>query len=146
MLSFQEIGGSPKEVYSYDGFQATRTFLVPWEQRSEFALSVFGRESDETSSKRLTYPGRKDVVATQLTLEPFDSSAINVRELFDPKTDLVDYDGSYAKIIVRDTFEKYGLEVTFNAKPVDSVAGNGKHTHMSIGAMTKDGFRKMAVE
>ncbi len=100
MPAFQELGGSPKEEYSYDGFQATRTFLVPWEQRNEFAVAVFGSAGDSGSSSRLNYPGRKDVYATRLLFEPFDPASVNIRDLSDLKTDSVDYNGSYAKAIV----------------------------------------------
>lgn len=100
MLTFQELGGSPEEQYSHDGFHATRSFLVPWEQRNEFAAAVFGTAGDSTSNRRLTYPGRKDVYAYKLRLEPFDPSAVNVRSMADLKTDAVDYNGFYAKAVV----------------------------------------------
>ncbi len=100
MLTFQELGGSPKETYSFDGFQATRTFLIPWEQRNEFAVALFGKASDSGKNNRLAYPGRKDVYASRLHLEPFDPTSVNIRDLNDPKTDLVDYNGSYAKAVV----------------------------------------------
>ncbi len=43
------------------------------------------------------------------------------------------------KYIVRDIFAQYGLEVTFVAKPISGVAGNGEHTHMSVCAKLKNG-------
>ncbi len=43
------------------------------------------------------------------------------------------------KYVVRDVFRLYGLEVTFNAKPIEGVAGNGEHTHIGIAAKMKDG-------
>ena len=43
------------------------------------------------------------------------------------------------KYVVRDIFRTYGLEVTFMAKPVEGVAGNGEHTHMGVAAKLKDG-------
>ena len=97
MLTFQEIGGSPKEQYSFDGFTATREFLVPWEQRTEFAQAVFGTEDEPA---RLSYPGRRDVFAWKLRFEPFDTSAVGVCVLENPKTDFVHYNGSFAKAIV----------------------------------------------
>lgn len=100
MLTFQEIGGSPKEEYSYDGFQATRTFLIPWEQRNEFAAAVFGSAAKPSSSSRLNYPGRKDVYACRLLLEPFDPASVNICDLSDLKTDYADYNGSHAMAVV----------------------------------------------
>lgn len=42
------------------------------------------------------------------------------------------------KNIIRETFRKYGLEVTFMAKPIPRVAGSGKHLHVGIAANTKN--------
>ena len=44
-----------------------------------------------------------------------------------------------ARIIVRETFRKHGLEVTFKAKPIHGVAGSGKHTHIGLSAKMKSG-------
>lgn len=46
---------------------------------------------------------------------------------------------SQVKNIVRDLFRYNGLEVTFLAKPVYGVAGNGEHTHYGVSAKLKDG-------
>ena len=43
------------------------------------------------------------------------------------------------KYVVRDIFRMYGLEVTFMAKPMEGVAGNGEHTHMGVAARLKNG-------
>ena len=44
-----------------------------------------------------------------------------------------------ARIIVREAFRANGLEVTFQAKPIAGVAGNGEHTHIGIAAKLKSG-------
>lgn len=44
-----------------------------------------------------------------------------------------------ARIIIRETFRKHGLEVTFKAKPIHGVAGSGKHTHIGLSAKMKSG-------
>ncbi len=95
MLTFQELGGSPHEKYTVDGFSATRRFLVPWELRTEFAQAVFD------TAGRLTYPGRSDVFAYTLDFEPLEPDMIGVRTLENLKTDLVDYDGSFAQAVVK---------------------------------------------
>lgn len=100
MLTFQEIGGSPVEKITVGGFSATRTFLVPWEQRNDFALAVFGDKTQSSALTRLAYPGRKDVYATSLRFEPFDADAVGSRTMSNLKTDLVDYDGSFARAVV----------------------------------------------
>lgn len=45
----------------------------------------------------------------------------------------------FIRRIVEDTFHRYGLEVTFRAKPIEGVAGSGKHTHLGVSAKLKDG-------
>ena len=44
-----------------------------------------------------------------------------------------------ARVIVREVFRENGLEVTFQAKPIQGVAGSGEHTHIGIGAIMKNG-------
>ena len=43
------------------------------------------------------------------------------------------------KYIVKDVFRLNGLDVTFMAKPIVGVSGNGKHTHIGVVAKLKDG-------
>lgn len=43
------------------------------------------------------------------------------------------------KYIIRDVFRHYGLEVTFRAKPIEGVAGSGKHVHIGVSATLKNG-------
>lgn len=43
------------------------------------------------------------------------------------------------KYVVRDIFTKYGLDVTFMAKPFEGVAGSGEHTHLGLAAKLKSG-------
>jgi glutamine synthetase len=44
-----------------------------------------------------------------------------------------------ARIIVKEVFRENGLEVTFKAKPIIGVAGNGEHTHIGLAAKLKSG-------
>lgn len=48
---------------------------------------------------------------------------------------------SQVKHIVRDIFRANNLEVTFLAKPMNGVAGNGEHTHLGVSAKLKSGKR-----
>lgn len=47
-----------------------------------------------------------------------------------------------ARIIIKEVFRLHGLEVVFNAKPIEGVAGSGEHTHLSIAAKLKNGTLK----
>ncbi|QGU93949.1 glutamine synthetase [Clostridium bovifaecis] len=47
----------------------------------------------------------------------------------------------FARILVKETFRRHGLDVSFLAKPVDGVAGSGEHTHLSIALKLKNGKR-----
>lgn len=47
-----------------------------------------------------------------------------------------------ARDVVKDTFIANGLDVTFMAKPIEGVAGNGEHTHVSVAVKLKNGKMK----
>ncbi|MEG0774650.1 glutamine synthetase [Clostridium sp.] len=44
-----------------------------------------------------------------------------------------------AREIIKETFRKNGLDVTFQAKPIDEIAGNGKHLHVGVILKLKNG-------
>jgi len=46
-----------------------------------------------------------------------------------------------ARILIKETFRRNGLEVTFMAKPIEGVAGNGEHTHVGVAVLLKNGKR-----
>ena len=43
------------------------------------------------------------------------------------------------RTVVKEIFRANGLEVSFKAKPMPGLAGNGEHTHIGIAAITADG-------
>ena len=45
----------------------------------------------------------------------------------------------FVRTIVKELFRGNGLEVSFKAKPMIGLAGNGEHTHFGIAAITSDG-------
>ena len=45
----------------------------------------------------------------------------------------------FVRTVVKETFRSIGLEVSFKAKPMIGLAGNGEHTHIGMAAVTKDG-------
>lgn len=46
------------------------------------------------------------------------------------------------RYIVKEVFRKNGLDVTFQAKPIEGVAGNGEHTHVGVAVKLKNGKMK----
>lgn len=79
---------------------------------------------------RLGNSGNYDHVMEQLEIDWKYSSAVQAAD-----------NENQIKYVVRDIFRTYGLEVTFLAKPMEGVAGNGEHTHMGVAAKLKDGRR-----
>ena len=47
----------------------------------------------------------------------------------------------FIRNLVRETFRRNSLDVTFLAKPVHDVAGSGKHTHIGVAVKLKNGKR-----
>lgn len=45
------------------------------------------------------------------------------------------------RTIVKEVYRRNGLEVTFMAKPIEDVAGSGKHTHIGMALKLKNGKR-----
>lgn len=45
----------------------------------------------------------------------------------------------FVRTVVREVFRSIGLEVSFKAKPMIGLAGNGEHTHIGMAAVMKDG-------
>ena len=45
----------------------------------------------------------------------------------------------FVRTIVKEIFRAEGLEVSFKAKPMIGLAGNGEHTHIGLAAITSDG-------
>ena len=48
----------------------------------------------------------------------------------------------FIRHLVEDVFHRYGLEVTFRAKPIEGVAGSGEHTHLGVAVLLKNGSYK----
>ncbi len=44
-----------------------------------------------------------------------------------------------ARIVIKELFRLNGMEVSFQAKPIQGVAGSGEHTHVGLAAKMKDG-------
>ena len=96
-------------------------------QKYGFNMEMGHKEVGGVKAK-LGNSGNYDHVMEQLEIDWKYSSAIQAAD-----------NENQVKYVVRDIFRTYGLEVTFMAKPVEGVAGNGEHTHMGVAAKSKDG-------
>ncbi|HAT4244292.1 glutamine synthetase [Clostridium perfringens] len=76
---------------------------------------------------KLTSSGQFDHIMEQLEIDWKFSDAMQAadNELF-------------IRTLVKETFRRNGLEVTFLAKPISGVAGSGEHTHLSLSLKLKD--------
>lgn len=116
-VPFFELGGSPTEVYTTDGFKATRRFLVTWDDRDAFAHNVMGGAAEYDYSRSTFYPSRPEVIPVRLTFQPADDHAV-VRQTIPAMHDAVNaYTGSWAVATVE--YETLGTQ------DVDSVTITG---------------------
>ena len=77
---------------------------------------------------KITRTGNHDHIMEQLEIDWKYSDAMQAAD-----------NEKHVKYVVRDVFNQFGLSTTFMAKPVEGVAGNGEHTHLSVSARTKAG-------
>ena len=98
-------------------------------QRYGFEVEMGHKEVGGVKAK-LGNSGNYDHVMEQLEVDWKYSSAIQAAD-----------NENHIKYVIRDIFRTYGLEVTFMAKPMEAIAGNGEHTHMGVAAILKDGKR-----
>lgn len=96
-------------------------------QKYGFEMEMGHKEVGGVKAK-LGNSGNYDHVMEQLEIDWKYSSAVQAAD-----------NENHIKYVVRDIFRTYGLEVTFMAKPMEGVAGNGEHTHMGVAAKLNDG-------
>lgn len=77
---------------------------------------------------RLGNSGHYDHIMEQLEIDWKYSTAMQAAD-----------NENQVKYVVRDVFRLYGLDVTFIAKPMPGIAGNGEHTHLGVAVKTKSG-------
>lgn len=99
-VAFQELGGSPVEDYSLDGFTARRQFLLAWEDRDAFATEVLGLAAEHGATSWSGYPGKQAVFAVRVRFEPFDPGGPDFQSIATLAEGLNSYGGSFAKAVV----------------------------------------------
>ena len=98
-------------------------------QRYGFEMEMGHKEVGGVKAK-LGNSGNYDHIMEQLEIDWKYSTAVQAAD-----------NENHIKYVVRDIFRTYGLEVSFLAKPMETVAGSGEHTHMGVAAVLKDGRR-----
>jgi len=99
-VAFKELGGSPVESYTSNGFTARREFLIAWEDRDAFAAEILGQAAQYGAAPSLHYPGKTSVFATSVRFEPFDPDNPDAKALTDLVGGLNSYSQSFAKATV----------------------------------------------
>lgn len=98
-------------------------------QKYGFEMEMGHKEVGGVKAK-LGNSGSYDHVMEQLEIDWKYSTAVQAAD-----------NENHIKYVVRDVFRTYGLEVTFMAKPMEGIAGNGEHTHMGVAVKLKNGKR-----
>lgn len=99
-VAFQELGGSPSEQYSLDGFTARRQFLIAWEDRDAFATEALGLTAEHGSTTWANYPGKPSVFAVHVRYEPLDRDSLEFQSIAGLTDGFNSYSGSFAKAVV----------------------------------------------
>ncbi|MBT9164424.1 MAG: Glutamine synthetase [candidate division WS2 bacterium] len=91
------------------------------------------------------YPemGHKEVggIASRMTAQGKLSYVMEQLEIdwrFEQSLQAADND-FFIRDLIEEIFKLYGLEVTFSAKPIEGVAGSGKHTHLGLALLLHNG-------
>ncbi|MDO4558552.1 MAG: hypothetical protein Q4C47_06280, partial [Planctomycetia bacterium] len=100
-VTFAEVAGSPVENYSSEGFTARRTFIVPWDERDQFAGEVLGLVGRNQTTGPAIYPGKSTIVATQIRFEPINGDRPEVVRFHEIAKDLNRYPRSFAKATIQ---------------------------------------------
>ena len=109
-VPFFELGGSPTEVYTQEGFKATRKFLVAWDDRDAFALDVMGKATEFDYSCSTFYPDRPWAVPVSLTFKPVDDYAVVKKAIPEMHAGVNSYHGSWAVAVVE--YDTIGMNDT----------------------------------
>ncbi len=110
-MVFYELAGSPVEVFSSEGFSATRRFLVRWEDREAFARDVMGDATVFNYQCSTYYPQRTSVFPTRITLQPADSQTLERQTLTALHLGLNSYDGWAVATVEYTTLTDSDLDV-----------------------------------
>lgn len=119
-----------KEQYWKRTYGPVRTAL----EKSIEILNYYGFEVEMGHKEvggvksKLTRSGNHDHIMEQLEIDWKYNVAMQTAD-----------NEKQVKYIIRDVFNQFGLLTTFNAKPVEGVAGSGEHTHLGVAAKLKNG-------
>jgi hypothetical protein len=122
-VAFRELGGSPVEEYSLEGFRARREFLIAWEDRDAFAGEVLGVAGGHGGRLWVQYPGKPSVFAVRLRYTPVDPEGPDRQ----PLAGLAEGLNAYSQSLARATVEYR----TINSRDRDDGPPTELGTHLT---------------
>ena len=99
-IAFQELDGSPREVFSPEGIVAERRLVVAWEDRHALVAQLLGEHYALGLPPPGGYPGRSGVLAVEVRVEPWPAEAEARAAMSDPTVELNSYSGRWALVTV----------------------------------------------
>lgn len=136
---------TPKEMADVEGLSASQVMKEQYWQRTKGEVRTAMEQSIEMMRLYGLRPemGHKEVggVKAQIDADGHLTHVMEQLEIdwrFTEGIQAADNE-LLARQIVKETFHRNGLDVTFKAKPIKGVAGNGEHVHVGITAKLASG-------
>ena len=99
-IPFKELAGSPIETFGPEGMKAERRLLCAYEDRHAVVAALVGDGYAVGGGPRAPYPGRPDVAAIRVRVEPFHKKPDDQGEFDDLTADLNSYSLQFVELLV----------------------------------------------
>jgi glutamine synthetase len=136
---------TPAETISVEELQTSQIMQENYWQRTQGSVRTALEQTLMLLEKYGLHPemGHKEVGGVKPKIDKtghFDGimEQIEIDWKFDNALQAVDNE-IFVRTIVKEAFRSNKLEVTFKAKPIEGVAGSGKHTHIGFVAVCRSG-------
>lgn len=136
---------SPEDIADEEKLSVSQTLKEQYWKRTEGNVRSAMEKSLEIIKKYGFEPemGHKEVGGVTSQINPYGNQVHVMEQLeidWKYSEDILAADiEMIVRNVVKEIFHKFNLEVTFSAKPIEGVAGSGKHTHIGIAAKLKSG-------
>lgn len=138
---------TPNKEADVEALSASQDLQESYWKRTKGAVRTAMEQSLLMMSKYGFEPemGHKEVGGIKAKLSEVGSFTHIMEQLeidwkYDSSLQSIDNE-KYVRTLIKEIFRLNGLEVTFDAKPIEGVAGNGKHTHVGLAVKLKSGRR-----